>query len=122
MINIRALDTYLGRIVEEIGGTQNEWYVILEGEVRITCKSDEYEMPSLEGTTTLKFVNVVYASDTTTMVLYDESNNEWRVILDPINYQIFDKSVQDTGWFPQVPLVAPAIPPWPFGDIEDDEG
>lgn len=120
MINIRSLDTYIGRRVAEIGGKDDQWFVVLDGDVRVTCgnKNGGFPapvIPNVEGFN-LSFVNVIYGGSESTIMVLMSGANEWRIILDPLNYQIFDSTVQDTGWFPQVPVLSPGIPPWPFDD------
>lgn len=112
---MRSLDTYIGRPVEAIVGTDNDWYILLEGDAKI--KSTSGKLPSVDANfenRALIFAHVILHSSSTQMVLIQFENGrpmkdaEWRISLDPLDYQIEDFAYAPDPWAPQgfVPLLS----------------
>lgn len=102
---MRNLDTYFGRrIVDFISnGDDPEWYIVLDGDVKIISTDPEIPKPRIDWNgTPLIFATLILSNDSTQMVLIDENRTtEFRILLNPTNYTIYDVTESPEAWSPQ---------------------
>lgn len=97
----RGLDTYLGRTITRTEtDSEGNWFVELEGGVRVINNDKTKKLPAgLPGNGAgLLFTNLILDENQTQMVFQDSSQNEWRIALNAMAYQIFDDG---QSWAPQ---------------------
>lgn len=121
---MRGIDTYHGRAVKDLTtNTDGSWSVILEGDVYIVNNNKKFKMPKIpqDVIPQLFFALTILDTNSTTMVLQTKLGDEWRVVLSPTDYQIFDKEHAENGWFPQQPIERqpPDPPPHPDERVAD---
>lgn len=102
---MRGLDTYYGRRITRItDDSDGNWFVELEGGVRVINNDPDTPKPDLpnsgEG---LRFALSILGQADTQMVFMSDSNppEEYRVTLNPFKYQIFDSDHAAIPWEPQ---------------------
>lgn len=101
----RGLDTYVGRSITNVGeDSDGNWFVELDGGARIINQDGRRKKPDLPNNGTgLVFVMTIIEAEKTQMVFNEmlERPEEWRVVFNPLKYQIYDTDVQDLAWAPQ---------------------
>lgn len=121
---MRGLDTYIGRPVVNIQtNTDGNWFVELIGGVRIVNTDPNMPPPDIANPQNLIFVAVIMGESQTQMSLATLSGsgellNEFRVTLNPVQYQIYDPE-QGQAWSPQSGMPVVEVPPYPSERVVD---
>jgi hypothetical protein len=90
------LDHYVGRKVTDINKRSGKWQVVLEGDTRIICYDENYEMPEKDVLLDKVFQKVTLSADVTQLYFGDEDNPaSTTMTLPPLQYAISDPDRTD---------------------------
>lgn len=104
---MRGIDTYYGRPITAIkDDNEGNWFIELVGGVRIINLDPALSKPDIPSIENLTFLASTLEPTATTMVLGNVQDgqivNQFRVVLNPTQYAIYDSDQQATAWSPQM--------------------